>query len=82
MKKIKGFILFVVIIFCSYISFSCAHSKPPKPGPNFRWVKPVKTQSGHIIPGHWIFVGAAKPGKAWIKGHHGPRGRWIPGHWK
>jgi hypothetical protein len=60
----------------------CVHSRPPKPGPDFVWVKPVKGPKGKIIPGHWVYKVAPKPDKIWVKGHYDHKGRWIPGHWK
>lgn len=76
------FILPCVIIFSLFISFSCAHSKPPKPGPNFRWVKPVKTAGGHVIPGHWAYNSVPKPGKVWVPTHLNNAGNVVPGRWR
>ncbi len=78
----KSIIVFIVIVFSLFFVFSCAHSRPPKPGPNFQWVKPVKTNSGNIIPGHWVYKGALKPGKTWVPTHLNNSGNVVPGHWK
>lgn len=71
-----------IILFSTIFLFSCVYSRPPKPGPNFVWVAPVKGPGGKTLPGHWVYKGKSKPGKVWVKGHYGPRGKWIPGHWK
>lgn len=62
--------------------WSCAHAKPPKPGPNFVWVDPHRAPNGTFIEGHWKYTGPARPGNAWVPGHRAPNGKWVPGHWK
>ncbi len=54
---------FSPLLFSITIFFSCVHSRPPKPGPDFVWVKPVKGPKGKIIPGHWVYKVAPKPDK-------------------
>ena len=76
----------VVIILTAFllplISISCAHARPPKPGPNFIWIAPRTKPNGVVIHGHWRHTGSVKAGKTWIKGHYKPNGTWAPGHWK
>ena len=81
-KLYKG----VLIVACAYVLVFvfpfCTHAKPPKPGPNFVWVKPHTVPDGTSIPGHWKYKGPKTQGKTWVPGHYRPDGSWNPGHWK
>ena len=79
-KTIGGLLIIVLTLFIFFIA--CAHSRPPKPGPDFVWVKAYTTPEGKTVPGHWKHVGPGVKGKTWVPGHHGPRGKWVPGHWR
>lgn len=80
-KKFKLFlIIYTMILAFSFVVYS--HAKPPKPGPNFVWVKPHTTPNGILIPGHWKHVGSSQKGKVWVPGHRAPNGKWVSGHWK
>ena len=61
---------------------SCAHARPPKPGPDFVWVEPHHAPNGTFIEGYWKYTGPAKPGNNWVPGHRAPNGKWVPGYWK
>ena len=81
-KKLRPFI---VGCFCAVIffTFACGHARPPKPGPNYVWVKAHTRPNGVKVPGHWQYAGpTVVKGKVWVPGHYGPKGRWIPGHWR
>ncbi len=80
-KRFKVFLI-VCITILPFLFLSCAHARPPKPGPNFVWIKPHTKPDGAFIPGHWKYVGSPKKGKVWVPGHHAPSGKWVPGHWK
>ncbi len=79
-RKIKVFIILIAFLL-PLASVSCAHAKPPKPGPNFVWVAPHTKPNGVVIPGHWQHKGTAPAGKVWVKGHYKANGNWAPGHW-
>ncbi len=81
----KRFQLFLITVFVvlPFIVLSCAHAKkPPKPGPDFRWVKGHKTPVGVVIPGHWKYHGPVVKNKTWVPGHNEPNGKRVAGHWK
>ncbi len=78
MKKI---VIIVLAGFALCIAIG-AHARPPKPGHNFIWVAPHTTPSGHLVPGHWKYVGPAVEGKVWVPGHRAADGTWVNGHWK
>jgi hypothetical protein len=53
---------------------STGYTKPPKPGPNFIWVKPYTLPDGISIPGHWKYTGPPKKGKTRMLGHYKSKG--------
>ena len=76
-----GMLCLTVFLLTPFL-LSCAHARPPKPGPNFVWVAPHHAPGGAMVPGHWKYTGPARPGQGWIPGHRAPNGKWVPGHWK
>ena len=80
-KSILLSVCLYVFLFMPFVS-SCAHARPPKPGPNFVWVAPHRTADGMMVEGHWKYKGPERPGNAWVPRHRAPDGKWIPGHWK
>ena len=80
----KRFKVFVIACFAvlPFFFFSSCYARPPKPGANFVWVKPLANPGGVVIPGHWKHVGPGKKGKVWVPGHHAPNSAFIKGHWK
>ncbi len=81
-KLFKIMVIIACINFLPFLSSSCTHARPPKPGPNFVWVAPHTMPSGISMPGHWKCIGPAHPGKTWVRGHYAPDGTWRQGHWK
>ena len=81
LKKIN---MTAVVIFLAFsmILVSCAHAKPPKPGPGFVWIKGHQTPAGDAVPGHWKYVGPPVKGKTWVPGHFNDDDVWVEGHWK
>jgi len=73
------FVLFAMLI--PFVFSSCSHARPPKPGPDFVWVKPHRSFDGTPVPGHWRYVGAPKAGREWIPAHRTPDGTLVQGHW-
>lgn len=73
---------FLIVVVFSVFFISCAHAKPPKPGPNFVWVESHETPDGDVIPGYWKYTGPPVKGKVWVRGHHSADGSWVAGHWK
>ena len=82
MHKRFSLSLIAGMIVLPFLHISYSHAKPPKPGPNFVWVKSHTTPNGHAIPGHWKYAGSSKKEKVWVPGHHAPDGKWVPGQWK
>jgi hypothetical protein len=80
-KRMRLIVLLAAIVF-PMVSASCSHARPPRPGPDFVWVKPHVRADGVRVPGHWRHTGEPRPGKVWVPGHHSPKGNWIAGHWK
>ena len=78
----KKWISCMIILVFLMICISCAHAKPPKPGPGFVWVKVHTTPAGHLIPGHWKYTGTPVSGKTWVQGHHNGTGDWVEGDWQ
>lgn len=74
--------LFMIVLALTMIFISCAHAKPPKPGPDFAWVEAQKTPAGDTIPGHWKYIGPPLKEKTWVPGHYNNDGSWVEGHWK
>ena len=72
----KNVLFCLIVLACSLSLTITACAKPPKPGPDFVWVKKGKR------PGHWKYTGPPASSKAWVKGHFNNNGKWIPGHWK
>jgi len=81
-RKTTGVAVCVAVFLIMPLLFSCAHARPPKPGPDFVWVDAHRAPNGTMIEGHWKYVGTDTPGKTWIPAHRAPNGTWIPGHWK
>ena len=82
MHKQFGLIFIAGMILLPFLFVSYSHAKPPKPGPNFIWVKSQTTPNGRSIPGHWKYAESSKKEKVWVPGHHAPDGKWVPGQWK
>ena len=82
MFKQLNLLLISYMIILPFIFASYSQARPPKPGPNFVWVKPHDTSNGTSIPGHWKYVESAKKEKVWVPGHYSPNGKWLSGHWK
>lgn len=80
-KRFKMFII-VCITILPFLFSSIGYARPPKPGPNFTWVKSHTTAGGVFTPGHWKYVGPPKKGKVWVSGHRARNGKWIRGHWR
>lgn len=79
----RHLVLFLICCLCGLmITASCAHARPPKPGPNFVWVSPHVAPGGVKVPGHWQYQGPRVADREWIPGHYGPGGQWIDGHWR
>ena len=75
-------VLITCFIILPFLLVPCSHAKPPKPGPNFIWVKPHTAPNGNSVPGHWKHTGPPQKRKAWVSGHRNSDGKWVPGHWK
>lgn len=83
MQKLLNVMIFLGCFTLGLFIFSAyGFEKPPKPGPNFVWVEPVKNKDGTTMPGHWKKMVPPRPGAVWLPGHYGRGGKWIPGHWK
>ena len=80
-KEFKVFFIVCIMSLAPLFTVN-SHAKPPKPGPDFVWVKPHTTPDGIAIPGHWKYVGAPLEKKVWVRGHHNAERKWVPGHWK
>lgn len=80
-NRVKSF-LSVLIMIVPFVFQSCSHARPPKPGPDFVWIKPHTAPSGVTVPGHWEYAGPDKPGSVWVPGHRAAGGEWVAGHWK
>jgi hypothetical protein len=62
-KEIKMFnFIKKIILALTLLLFSCEYimARPPKPGPNFIWVKKYTTPLGITIPAHWKYRGKKK----------------------
>jgi len=81
MKKLLP-IMIALMLILPFASLSCAHARPPKPGPNFVWVDARTLPNGTVIHGHWNHVGTAHPGKVWVPRHKNANGVWVAGHWR
>ena len=81
-KLFKIVVIIACINFLPFLSCSCTHARPPKPGPNFVWVTPYTLPSEISMPGHWKYIGPVHPGRTWVRGHYAPDRTWRPGHWK
>ncbi|MDY7031551.1 MAG: hypothetical protein SVY10_06530 [Thermodesulfobacteriota bacterium] len=59
---LKGFRLFLVVVMTILPLFfsSCIHPRPPKPGPNYIWVKPHTKPDGAFVEGHWQYAGPSR----------------------
>jgi len=82
MRRLSKMLLIICVLALSFLFASFGYSMPPKPGPNFMWVKPHTTPNGTFIEGHWKHAGPAQKGKVWVSGHYNDAGNWVPGHWK
>lgn len=80
-KRLNQFFITCMIVL-PFLTVTQSHAKPPKPGPNFIWIKSHTTPSGHFVSGHWKYAGSSKKEKVWVPGHHDPDGKWVPGQWK
>lgn len=72
-KRLLLFVIACVTILPLIFSSSC-HGRPPKPGPDFMWVKAHPGPDGISMPGHWKYVGPPVEGKVWVPAHRDPRG--------
>lgn len=77
-KRLLLFVIACVTILPLILSSSC-HGRPPKPGPDFMWVKVHPGPDGISIPGHWKYVGPPVEGKVWVPAHRDPRGSGYQG---
>ena len=50
-KLFKIMVIIACINFLPFLSSSCTHARPPKPGPNFVWVAPYTLPSEISIAG-------------------------------
>lgn len=80
-KRLLLFVIVCITILPLIFSSSC-HGRPPKPGPDFIWVKAHPGPDGTSVPGHWKYVGPPVEGKVWVPAHRDPKGQWVPGYWK
>lgn len=81
LKKLRYIFLSIVFLF-PIMQLSCAHARPPKPGPHFVWVVPHTNPAGVVVRGHWKYVGPVGSEKTWIPGHYNANGVWVLGRWK
>lgn len=77
----KKLLICFMLMFFSFPSLSFG-GRPPKPGPNFVWIKGWVTESGVLIKGHWKYKGPPMKARVWVPGHYKKNGKWVPGHYK
>jgi len=80
-RPIKIFLIAALIIL-PFVFSSCACARPPRPGPNFVWIKAHNVPGGVWVPGHWKYIGPKARGKVWVPGHYRHKGIWVAGYWK
>ena len=80
-------VFFVCFAIIPFFFLTACYARPPKPGPNFVWVKPHKNPTGVGIPGHWKYTGPARKGMLFCKYEKEPKllspkpgAVWVPGH--